>query len=86
MATRKVSRSKKQRKSRSTIRPPRNLAEALAGGWKIGEQLSTWNFKPANKREGFLLLSHGKASKTLVVPYAALYELSAPYFLEDVEP
>lgn len=86
VATRKVTRSKKQRKSRSTIRPPRSLAEALAAGWKIGEQLSTWDFRPANKREGFLRLSRGKTSKTLMVQYTALYSLSAPYFLEDVEP
>jgi hypothetical protein len=77
--------AKKQRKAKSSLRAPRNLGEALAGGWKIREQLSSWNFKSANKREGFLLLSQGKASKTLMVPYKALYEPSEPYFLEDIE-
>jgi hypothetical protein len=77
--------AKKHRKAKRSLRAPRNLGEALAGGWKIHEQLSSWNFKLANKLEGFLLLSHGKVSKTLMVQYKALYEPGEPYFLEDIE-
>ena len=71
------------RKARAqSSRVPRSFEEALCKGWRVHEQLSSWNFKPGNKREGFLLLTRPKASRTLMVKYAALYELGEPYFLE----
>lgn len=79
-----------QSKSRKLVREartqrsrvPRSFEEALTHGWRIHEQLSSWNFKPGNKREGFLILTRPKASRTLMVKYTALYELGEPYFLE----
>ena len=74
---------KRSRCLTSSGRMPRNFEEALTNGWKIHEQLSSWRFDRANKREGFLLLTNGKpSSKTLMVRYTALYELGEPYFLE----
>jgi hypothetical protein len=79
--------AKKQRKAKRSLQAPRNLGEALAGGWKIHEQLTTWQFKNANKREGFLILTNGKASsKMLMIRYTAFYELGEPYFLEADRP
>lgn len=63
-------------------RAPRSFGEALTKGWTIHEQLASWSFNGANKREGFLILTNGKSSsKTLMVKYTALYDLGAPYFL-----
>jgi hypothetical protein len=67
---------------------PQSFEEALKQGWTIHEQLSSWHFKTANKRDGFLFLTRegsGKNSKTLIVPFVALYELRKPYFLDSVE-
>ena len=80
-------RLRRARPKNSNSPAPRSFNEALEKGWKIHEQLSSWNFKTANKREGFLLLTNGKASsKTLMVRYTALYELGEPYFLEVDRP
>jgi len=66
----------------SRLRTPHSFEEALDHGWTIHEQLSSWQFHTANKREGFLFLTReGASNKTLIVPYVALYELRAPYFL-----
>jgi hypothetical protein len=78
--TRKVPHKTRQKASDA----PQSFEEALGRGWRVHEQLSSWNFKPANKREGFLILTHSKTSRTLMVKYTALYELSEPYFLEKV--
>jgi hypothetical protein len=89
MAARTARRKRKgQRSGRgrniSSLRAARSLEEALDSGWAIHEQLSSWQFRTANKREGFLFLTrHGAGNKTLIVPYVALYELSTPYFLES---
>ena len=77
--------AKGQRRHRAIVgapRVPRSFEEALTKGWRIHEQLSSWSFKRANKREGFLVLTKGNAVKTLTVRYTALYELGEPYFLE----
>lgn len=65
---------------------PQCLEAALDAGWRIQEALSTWDFTGSNKREGFLFLTRKgsrKGSKTLIVPFSALYELRKPYFLES---
>jgi hypothetical protein len=67
---------------------PKSLQEALKCGWKINEQLSAWSFQAANSRDGFLFLTRkgaGKGPKTLIVPFAALYKLWKPYFLDPVQ-
>lgn len=75
--------AKKRRKAHTSLRTPRNFEEAYKAGWRIHEQLSSWDFKQANKREGFLIFSKEKcSSKTLMIRYTALYELGKPYFLE----
>jgi len=66
----------------SRLRTPRSFEEALDNGWTIHEQLSSWVFEDANKRDGFLFLTRDKGSKTLIVPYTAFYELRKPYFLD----
>ena len=86
MPSRTAEKRKGQRSRRgrniSRLRVPRSFEEALDHGWTIHEQLSSWQFRTANKREGFLFLArHGVGNKTLIVPYVALYELRAPYFL-----
>lgn len=76
-------------KSSRSRRAPQSFAEALKQGWTIHEQLSSWCFKTANKRDGFLSLTRegsGKGSRTLIVPFVALYELQKPYFLDSVQP
>ncbi|MGB6876122.1 MAG: hypothetical protein WBD87_08810 [Candidatus Acidiferrales bacterium] len=60
---------------------PLSLEKALDGGWKIQEHLAGWTFTTANKVDGFLMLSHAKDSRTLMVPFVALYELRKPHFL-----
>ena len=78
--TAKAKRTKHAKNSRPLT--PRTFVEALESGWTIHEQLSTWVFYDANKREGFFFLTRrGKDSKTLIVPYTAFYELRTPYFL-----
>jgi hypothetical protein len=78
--TAKAKRRKHAKNSRKHT--PATFVEALESGWTIHEQLSTWVFYDANKREGFFFLTRGKNSKTLIVPYAAFYELRTPYFLD----
>lgn len=85
MASRSTKVGKRLRTANRSGRTPRSFEEALTKGWTIHEQLSSWNFKRANKREGFLLLTKG-ASKTLMVRYTALYELGEPYFLKVDQP
>jgi hypothetical protein len=81
------SRTAKKTKRRSAPKLPNSFSEALSVGYTVHEQLSTWQFRTANKREGFLMLTKGKAtSSTLVVPYIALYDLAAPYFLDSKRP
>ena len=80
--SRKLSRQRLRAKDRAPA--PQSFEAALDSGWKIHEQLTSWQFHTANKREGFLFLtSSGAGNKTLIVPYVALYELRAPYFLES---
>jgi hypothetical protein len=79
--------SAKKTKRRSVPKLPSSFSEALAAGYTVQEQLSSWQFRTANKREGFLMLTKGKVnSSTLVVPCVALYDLGAPYFLDSKRP
>jgi hypothetical protein len=71
---------KKQRKG-SRTRRPRSLEEALNQGWKISEDLTSWEFRSGNRREGFLVLEKKGETRTLMVRSLALYELGRPYFL-----
>ena len=87
MASKATKTGKRSKRAMASSRTPRSFGEALKKGWRIHEQLSSWNFDRANKREGFLLLISRKASsKTLMVRYTALYELGEPYFLEADRP
>ena len=38
----------------SRHRTPQSFEKALEQGWTIHGQLSSWNFKTANRRDGFL--------------------------------
>lgn len=74
----------KPRKRAVKTRAPRSLVDAVNQGWEISEQLSSWKFRGANKREGFFILFNKKVSPhQLMVRYTALYELGQPYFLEE---
>jgi len=81
----KISRGARTARAKSAHdRTPQSLEEALKQGWRINEQLSSWNFTAANKRDGFFFLTRqgsGKDSKRLIVPFVALYELQKSYFL-----
>jgi hypothetical protein len=79
MPSKTAKRTKRAKNSRPTA--PVTFVEALESGWTIHEQLSSWVFYDANKREGFFFLTRGKNSETLIVPYTAYYELRTPYFL-----
>ena len=82
MPSKIAKRTKHAKKSRPYA--PRTFVEALESGWTIHEQLSSWTFYDANKREGFFFLTRrDKDSKTLIVPYTAFYELRTPYFLGE---
>ncbi len=70
---------KKARKA-AKLRTPQSFEDALKQGWKVEEQLSAWNFRHSNKREGFLRLVKAKSGKTLMVRYSALYDFGTPYF------
>jgi hypothetical protein len=59
---------------------PRDLQEALQRGWRIKEQLSTWEFTTSNRREGFLFLTKEGTRQTLKIAFTAFYDLSRPYF------
>lgn len=78
--------AKKRTRRAKDSRPqcPVTFVEALENGWTIHEQLSTWVFYDANKRDGFFFLTR-KGSKTpkLIVPFTAYYELRTPYFLGE---
>jgi hypothetical protein len=71
---------KKLRKG-SRPRVPRSLEEALNQGWKISEDLTSWEFRSGNRREGFLILEKKGESRMLMVRSMALYQLGRPYFL-----
>ncbi len=86
MANRKVTTSKKQRKAKRSVQVPRNLIDAINQDWEIVEQLSSWRFKGSCARDGFFRLKKNGCSKTLMVSYRALYDMSAPYFLEADQP
>ena len=73
---------KKRKAERSHA--PRSLVDAVEQNWEIREQLSAWRFKGANARDGFFRLTKKGSRKTLIVRYRALYDLGAPYFLEDL--
>jgi hypothetical protein len=78
---RQATRDKKPRKG-SRARAPRSLEEALDQGWKISEDLTSWDFRGSNRREGFIFLRKKGQSETLMLRCVALYELGRPYFLE----
>jgi hypothetical protein len=76
----KTKRTKRARASKPRV--TRSLVDALNQGWEVQEQLSSWSFSGANKREGFFRLTNEHSNGTLMVRYLALYELGKPYFLE----
>lgn len=79
--------TKRRRRARRPVRrndspAPPSFQAALESGWTIKEQLSSWDFSRANKRDGFLFLKKASAAATLMVRFNSLYELGEPYFLE----
>jgi len=59
---------------------PKTLQEALQSGWKIDEELSSWGFGSATRREGFLFLKKRGQRRPVTVPFVAFYQTSRPYF------
>jgi len=63
---------------------PKSLQEALESGWRIDEELSTWEFDGSSKREGFLFLrKKGAGARRLTIRFTALYDTRRPYFMGD---
>jgi len=67
------------------MKAPKSLQEALEHGWRIDEELTTWEFcGNSNKRRGFLFLKKKSAgAERLMLSFTALYDVGRPHFLGE---